>query len=87
MAFIRYNVFLPITSVTSRTASSIAKLWIERNGVKLSIDSLGVPFNIGFPLDQRIPKIQQLIADVHIHNLKTQAEALAEGLLSCQFYN
>ena len=51
MAFIRYNVFLPITPGDTRTASPIAMVWVERNGMKITIADLGVPFNISFPLD------------------------------------
>ena len=87
MAFLRYNVFLPITASTTRTVSPILMVWVERAGIKLEISNLMIPFNMSFPLDQRIPQIQQTITDIHIDNSKTEAEALAEGALSCQFYN
>ena len=35
MAFIRYNVYLPITQQDIRTVSPVAMLWVERNGVKV----------------------------------------------------
>ena len=87
LAFIRYNIYLNVTASDERTAAPLAVVSVEKAGAIINISNLASPFHIEFPLDLRIPQIQQLVDDVHSTGAKTEAEALSEGLLSCKFYD
>ena len=47
-------------------------LTLEQNGIITPVNELSVPFRISFPLDTRIPAIQEMLEYVHVSELVTE---------------